>query len=241
MDNGMVGALALMGVFFLATFIQGATGFGSALVAMPLLISLLGLDVAAPLFALQLLIVESLMIAHYRKSLSLKDIRPLVIGTLLGTGVGILIVDYLNQEVVLTGLGVFILAYVGYVVLNMRPMPLRGVGWAYGFGFIAGALNGAYNTAGPPYVVYGQSQAWAPVVFKTNLQTLFLLAIIFVIGGHLLVGNYTATVLEAAVIALPGSLLGMVAGISLDRYIRPEAFNRVVLVVLFLIGLNLLR
>ncbi|NJN64506.1 MAG: hypothetical protein HC882_06225 [Acidobacteria bacterium] len=37
------------------------------------------------------------------------------------------------------------------------------------------------------------------------------------IGGHLLVGNYTATVLEAAVIALPGSLLGMVAGTSRDR------------------------
>ena len=51
--------LALMVAIFFAIFTQSLTGFGSALISMPLLVGLLGIQIAAPLVALVGLISES--------------------------------------------------------------------------------------------------------------------------------------------------------------------------------------
>jgi hypothetical protein len=60
-------ALPLVLICFAAFFTFGMTGFGSALIAMPLLVPMLGVKVAAPLVALCGVSAEVVLILRYRK------------------------------------------------------------------------------------------------------------------------------------------------------------------------------
>ncbi|MBL8157483.1 MAG: sulfite exporter TauE/SafE family protein, partial [Anaerolineae bacterium] len=52
--------------------------------------------------------------------------------------------------------------------------------------------------------------------------------------------HYNPSVLQTALMGLPVMLVGLVVGWSLDRYINPETFRKLVLVLLVLIGLRLI-
>lgn len=109
-----------------------------------------------------------------------------------------------------------------------------------GFGFVAGLLSGAYNTSGPPVVIYGNCRQWLPAEFKCNLQGFFLLNSAAVIATHALSGNFTRPVWQAYSLALPAIGLGLVAGFTLDKRIEPAVFRKIVLLLLIVLGVRLL-
>src|SRR5690242_2049093 len=67
-ENCMI-ELTLLGIITLAMFVQGAAGFGSALIAMPIIIQLLGLKVAAPTFALVAQTAGIIVLIRYRQNI----------------------------------------------------------------------------------------------------------------------------------------------------------------------------
>lgn len=75
-------------IMILAGLIQGLTGFGSALVSMPVLVQTLGLAVAAPMFAVAVLFSEIAMMARYRHSFSVGRVWRLVAASVLLIPVG---------------------------------------------------------------------------------------------------------------------------------------------------------
>jgi len=163
----------IAGIVLLAVFTQAVTGFGLALVSMGLLAQTLGVQVAAPLIALTAAPLELIVLVRHRRSLNLSAVWRLALGSMIGIPIGLLGVRYLNEKVVLVVLGVVIIAYALYALRTPKLPELKESGWAYGFGFLAGILGGAYNTAGPPTVLYGSSRQWSPAEFKTNLQGFF--------------------------------------------------------------------
>lgn len=64
-------AALVFAVVFLAVFTQSLTGFGLALVSMPLLTMVLGIQTAAPLVALVALAAEIVLLIYYREALNL--------------------------------------------------------------------------------------------------------------------------------------------------------------------------
>jgi hypothetical protein len=136
-------------------------------------------------------------------------------------------------------LGCVVLAYASYALLVPRMPRLSRPGWAFGFGLIAGMLTGAYNTGGPPYVIYGTTQRWEVSEFKANLQSLFLVGSITVIIAHLSHDNITPDVLRYFLLALPSIGIGLLAGFYLERFINPLVFRNVVLVLLLFLGFSL--
>ena len=141
--------LMIAGVVFLATLVQSLTGFGSALVAMPFLIAVLGLQVAVPLFAVIFLIFEFVLIIHFRDSIRLDTVLRISIPAAFGIPLGIIGLRVVDERIMLGALGFVVLCYSIYGLFNYRFPDLRSPYWAYGSGFLAGLLGGAYNTSGP--------------------------------------------------------------------------------------------
>jgi hypothetical protein len=139
-----------------------------------------------------------------------------------------------------TILGVIVLAYGLYALISPQLPRLEGRGWPFGLGLIAGLLTGAYNTGGPPLIIYGTSQRWSPREFKANIQSLFLVASLGVITGHSAVGNMTGHTLRLALITIPAVMIALVAGRIAERYINPPAFRRAVLALLIVLGATLI-
>jgi uncharacterized membrane protein YfcA len=222
-----------------AALTQRLTGFGSGLIPMAILPGWVGIRTVTPLVALITATVDMLMLGRYRAQIRPRAVYPLLAGMAFGIPLGILALRRLDERVVLGALGVVISLYALYALFGFRLPRPNGRPWAWGVGFLAGLLGGAYNTSGPPLIVYGQAQEWPPDEFKANLQTLFIFNDGLVIAGHLLAHNITGVVARAYLIALPALVGGFLIGGRLDRFLNPDRFRMLVLVLLLVLGLRL--
>ncbi|MBL8160395.1 MAG: sulfite exporter TauE/SafE family protein [Anaerolineae bacterium] len=236
----MTPSIAIAIIVFLAILTQAIAGSGLALIAMPLLVEILDPLTAASLVALMAITTQLIMLARYRQSLSAQGLWRLMVGSLLGIPIGIYALSQLDEQVILTVLGLVLISYVAINLFTLPLPPFRNANWGFGFGFLSGMLGGAYNTGGPPFVIYGLSQKWEPQRFKANLQLLLMVNSFTVVMAHLVAGHYTSEVLQNYLLALPMILLGAFTGFWIDRYINEVVFRRVVLVVLLIIGLRML-
>ncbi len=227
-------------VIFLGVFTQSLTGFGVALVSMAILPALIGIESASPLVALVALLLEGVLLMRYRRAFNLRVIGPLVLAAYLGIPLGVLALSQVDRNLILKILGSVIAGYAFYGLFNFRLPTLSHPAWKYLAGFLAGLLGGAYNTSGPPVVIYGSCQDWAPSEFKTNLQGFFLFTDLFIVANHAWRGNLSESVGMYFVWAIPAILLGVWAGVSLDRYIKPDVFRKLVLVLLVILSLRLI-
>ncbi len=227
-------------IVFLAIFTQSVTGFGLALVSMPLLVAVLGIQTAAPLVALIALVAELILLIYYREALNLQVVWRLAIASVLGVPLGVWALRNVDEQLVLTILGLIVGGYALYALLNLRLPTIQQPAWAYGAGFLAGILGGAYNTSGPPVIVYGNCRRWPPAEFKSNLQGFFLLNSGLIVGTHLLANNFTADVWHGTLVALPAVATGIVAGLLLSKRISAPAFRKIVLWLLLVLGVWLI-
>lgn len=224
----------------LAIFVQSFVGFGFALISMPLITPALGLKVSAPLIALLGGTAELILLVGLREAVTLGEMGTLTLASLFGTALGILALRHVPETLLLPVLGLILLGYALYNLLRFRLPPLRAAFWPWLLGGLAGALGGAYNTSGPPVILYGHARGWEPDQFKGNLQGFFFVNNLFVLTGHWLGGLLTAEVWRLYLQALPALLLGIVGGLWLGRRIPARQFRQVVLIGLALLGLRLL-
>jgi uncharacterized protein len=227
-------------VVFLGCFTQSLTGFGVALVMMAVLPSLVGLKVATPLVALTAIVLEALMLIRYRAALQFRSILGLLVSSLVAIPVGVFYFRRLDEGIALSILGFVLTAYALYALIGFRLPALSHPTWAWGFGLAGGLLGGAYNTSGPPVVVYGNCRRWSPQEFKSNLSGYFLVNSVIVVSTHWLGGNFTPDVTSHFLLALPALFLGFLLGQGMDRWLNPELFRKTVLVLLVILGVRLM-
>ncbi|MEZ4670725.1 MAG: sulfite exporter TauE/SafE family protein [Anaerolineae bacterium] len=232
--------LVIVPILFVSFLVFGLTGFGSALIAMPLLIPLLGVDAATALVAIVSLVAQVLMLVRYRDSISVSTVWRLVLASLVAIPVGLTAVHYLDGRVVLLLLGCVLVGYGVYGLLRPRLPEIKNPRWAFAFGFAGGFLSGAYNTGGPPVVIYANLLRWSPSQFKSNLGGAFLLNSVVVVTAHVASGHFTSTVMQDSVLALPATLVGVFVGWWLEKLINPYTFSKLILILLIIIGLRLI-
>ena len=223
-------------IIFAGTFVNSVAGFGLALVAMPFLISLLGLKNAVPLMALIGLSVLFFLSIRFRRALSFGMVWRLLAASLVAIPFGVQILGQVPEIITLTFLGVVIVLYVLYRAFKL-PMPaLSNPNWAFLFGAIGGLLSGAYSTSGPPIVTYADARRWSPDEFRSNLSAYFFTNTIFTIIVHYFSGNLTGLVIQSWLLALPFMAAGLAAGYYMDRFINQDRFSKIVFILLFILG-----
>jgi uncharacterized membrane protein YfcA len=228
--------LLTIAVLFVAAFVRSALGFGDALVAMPLLALLVGLQVATPVVAFAASTIGiTILLGHWR-SVDVSSTWRLVAASLVGIPFGLVLLELAPEAYVKAALGALLILYGLYSLIAPRLPVVQGNWAAYVFGFVAGVLGGAYNTNGPPVVVYGALRRWPPEHFRATLQGCFLLTGLMILAGHGVAGLWTREVLRLYLYSLPAILLAIYLGAKLNRRIARETFSRAVYVFLIVMG-----
>jgi hypothetical protein len=233
-------SLIIVSFVFLGCFTQSLTGFGVALVMMAVLPSILGLQAATPLVALVGIVLEILMLIRYRATLRFRSIAGMLVASVMAIPFGVLYFRRLDEGIALFVLGLIIAMYALYALIGFRLPELKHPVWAWSFGFLGGLLGGAYNTAGPPVVVYGNCRRWSPQEFKSNLTGYFIVGSLVVVSTHWASGNFTPGVWFNFLISLPALFLGFFLGQGMDKWLNPELFRRIVMVLLIVLGARLM-
>lgn len=228
--------LGVLVVVFLATFARSAVGFGNALVGMPLLTLLLGIRTATPLMGLLAVAMSLVILWDSWREMDLDAAWRLVLASFVGMPLGIWALKHLPAAIVTGGLGVLLAGFGLYALTRPVLPPLKKPHWVYVCGGVAGALGAAYNTNGPPVVVYGALRRWPATRFRATLQGFFLPSSFAISLSHGLGGLWDRQVLVLFGLSLLPMLLAVVAGGWVNRQIAPERFTRLLYGILIGLG-----
>ncbi len=232
--------LWIVTIVFLAAVLQSLTGFGFALVVMPLVTLVIDLQTAAPLIALAGLTAYAVNLVRFRGAVNLGEVARLGVASALGIPIGIWALVRVDELAINRAMGAILVAYAAYALL--RPVTAHRLvrWWAYPAGFLAGCLGGAYNTPGPPVVVYGSLQQWPKDEYRAILQSLFFINGVLIVGSHLLARHLVPQVWVLYAWAAPALLVGLWTGARLDRRVDQERFRRLVTAMILVLGASLL-
>ncbi len=232
--------LALVIAVFVAALLQSLSGFGFALIVMPLATLVLGVQTAAPLVALAGLTLYTINLVRYRQAINPGELLRLCAASVVGIPVGIWLLYSVDEVIVMRILGLILVAYAAYAFLQPRTPRSLSQRWGYPAGFLAGCLGAAYNTPGPPVVMYGSGRQWPKDQFRAVLQALFFVNATLVVASHAIAQRLTIDVLTLYLYALPALTLGIVLGARVDQRMNPETFRLLLSVMILIMGLVLL-
>ena len=125
----------------IAAFVRGVSGFGAALIVMPVLSGLTSIYTAAPLVAILGLTNDALLCLYYRRAFDWSIVLKLWIGSVLGIPLGFVILRFFPSSWMLLSLGLLIGAYAVYALFDSVMPVLRSKVWMYGTGFLGGAVH----------------------------------------------------------------------------------------------------
>lgn len=230
----------IVSIMFLATFVQCTFGFGNALVAMPILaLMAVPLPFASPLVAMVSMSVTVLIVIADWRHVEFGAAGRLVAGAVFGIPFGLWLLTHGDERIVKGVLALVIFSFAVFSLIHPRRLHLQNDRLGYGFGWIAGILGGAYNTHGPPLVIFGFLRQWTAKQFRATLQGYFLLAGTLVLAGHAASGLWTDDVVRHYLYCLPLTASAFLLGSFLSRKLPPERFQRAVHYALLLIAFSL--
>ncbi len=227
-------------IFLGAGFVQGLTGFGSALVAMPLLAFLMNVKTAVPLCMLNGLVITGYLSWRLRSHMQSRRIVPLIIGSLPGVATGALLLVRVDADIIRRLIAALLIFYSIYSLL-IRPRALDpGPAWAYVAGFLTGAIGAALSAGGPPAIIYTSLTSWSKEEIKATLTGFFVVNGVVTAVVHAVGGLTTAEVLGYFWVTAPAVFCGTVLGSLTTGFISRELYIRLILGFLLLMGVMML-
>lgn len=228
-------------IILAAYFIRGISGFGSGLIAVPLLAHFLPLTFVVPLILVTDFSASVVLGAHTRKHARWDEVRPLLPFSVLGVVAGTTLLIHLPKTLLLTTLGLFVLLFGAHNVLNLHGTRTVSRLWAAPAGLVGGTVSALFGTGGPPYVIYLNHRLRDKGELRATFSLLFLIEggvrlTIFILAGLLL----ETSLLFAILAALPLVAVGLWLGNHVHLGIAPQAMQRLVGVLLVVAGVSLL-
>jgi uncharacterized membrane protein YfcA len=227
-------------IVFAAFVVFGITGFGSTLIAVPLLAHLFPLKFVVPFFVILDCIGAFNMGLRLRADLMRRETALLLPFLAAGILAGVWLLVRVSPELLIGGLGVFVVIFgASYVIKSGRGMPLPHWSGAP-IGLIGGATSAMFGIGGPLYVFFLTGRKAAPAQIRATMPVIFMFTTVARILMFALAGLYSPAALIAAVALLPVMALGIWAGHHLHLNLSRETVIRVIGALLVLSGISLI-
>jgi uncharacterized membrane protein YfcA len=234
-------------VVFLTHFQNSITGFGSAALALPFLVLLIGLEVAVPALIVLGWLIAVLIVVQSWRQIVWREYATIVVLTLIGMPIGVWISGVLPEFALKMVLAVFMMAVGahGLIVHLAQSKPEAKSGartkWLLsGFLPLGGIVQGAFGTGGPLIIIYATKALRDKGVFRVTLCLLWATINPIVIAMRWAAGHrLDADAFKVVGICLIPMLLGLALGSRAHHRVNEVTFRRIVYTVLILSGIML--
>jgi uncharacterized protein len=219
----------LLAVTLTASLARGFSGFGAALIFIPLASALLGPKVAVPLLLVTDGVMAAGMIPNAVRQADRREVLTMALGALIGVPAGTWLLTTLDPLTLRWGI----------VALAAVMLALLLSGWRYTgrprppltvlVGLISGFFSGAAQVGGPPVVAYWLGGTIPAKTVRANI--VFYFAITTAIGavGYVSGGLITRQTLLLALIIAPVYGLGTWVGSRMFGLASDQTFRRICL------------
>ncbi|MEQ9609753.1 MAG: sulfite exporter TauE/SafE family protein [Kiloniellaceae bacterium] len=213
----------------LAGLVRGFSGFGAAMVFVPLASVLKGPEVAVPLlFLVDSLATLPITVASFRRC-TWAEVLPLLAGATVTIPLGVALLvaaDPLVMRWIISLLSLTAVLALAAGWRLRRQLPLLGTA---AVGAAAGVTGGAASLAGPPLVLFWLGGQSSPAQVRDNIYAIF--GLLGVVTGLTLWlnGLLTLAVLREALVLLPAYVLAIFAGARLFPHASEGLYRKAAL------------
>lgn len=223
--------VAVIAVVAIASAVQSITGFGFALLAVPLLSFVIDAKSAVVVSTSLSFFTSSWLARKEWASCDRRSAARMILGSALGSPVGLLVLEVASTRALRFGLAGMIAVF---LVISLRGFRIErtSFGTDLFFGTVSGVLNTSLSTNGPPLVMVLHARDLSPAVFRATLAFVFTAANTIAIVLFTASGRYDTDTLRTLAVAAPSLVVGIIAGHRAGRRVPIAAFRRVVLSLL---------
>lgn len=232
-------AVPLIGL--LAYVILGISGFGSALVTIPLLVHFLPLQSVVPLVVIVDFLATASNGLRFREHVEVAELKLVIPCAIAGILSGVTLLATLPKHAALVLLGLFVTGYGLYRLATKQSTRPVSHWWGIPAGLIGGLIGGLFGVGGPIYATYMSARIHDPARLRATLSAVFSLSTGLRIAVYFAAGLLLQSeVWWAFLLLVPSMPVGLAIGHRLHSRLTPQQVGRFISVLLVASGVSLL-
>lgn len=234
----MIGFEILVAVFaaFAAGTISGLTGFGLALISVPILLFVFEPRTVVLMSAVMSVVICAEIVRDSFREADRKIVAALILPSFVGVVMGAEILRVVDPLYIRLFVGAFVVVSAG---LLLREIRLPGARTRWGpvvAGWTSGALSTSTGLAAPPIVLLLASRDYAKHSFRGTSAFYFLFMSVFGLVVLAARGLVEAGDIPISLLLVPAALLGKALGTRILKHISESAFRKLTLLFVFVTG-----
>jgi len=222
-----------------ASFAQSLSGFGFALLSVPLMTLVVSPRDAVIISTIIGATSTSIQAVLDRKHLDWPLAKRLSIASYIGMPFGLGAFLFVSETGLRFSLGIVVLVAT-FLLLRGFRLHDEQHHYDWSLGIVAGLLATSTSTNGPPLVFLMQARQMSPATFRATINTVFALSNIGALALFLSAGKVTSQNLTGVAVALPSLGVALSLGYIVRRYVSAERFKYLVIVLLFLSSVSVM-
>jgi uncharacterized protein len=218
---------AAVAVAALSGFVRGFSGFGSALVYIPLIAAIYEPRIAAPTLLLIDLAGSAPFTIREFKRCNWREVAPTTTAAALAVPLGVMALVLIDPIVLRWFIAVLVLGLLAVLASGWRYHGKPTLPVSIGVGLFAGFGSGAVQIAGPAVIIFWLGGASDAVTVRANLMVFFFLMDFITGAAYVAQGIITTDILALSVLLGIPFILAMWAGARWFHGASETAYRRV--------------
>ena len=211
----LTAAIAICVIAFVSGTARGFSGFGSALIFMPLASSMAAPQLVAALLLIIDFVAAMPLIPNAWKQADRKATAVIVFGALIGVPIGTYFLTVLDPVTTRWIISVFVFALLLLLLSGWRYRGKEHAAISVGIGGLSGFCSGLAQTGGPPIVGYWLGRPVASSIARANIMLFFGASDFFSVVSYSLTGLITSDAILFSLAVGPIYAIGVWLGAQL--------------------------
>jgi uncharacterized protein len=223
-------------------FVNGLTGFGTGLTAMPIWLFAVAPATAAQLAAAGGVAGQLTTLRSIWGQINLRTVAPYIVAGLVGVPIGVRLLPLIDPVTFKLGVGCGIVLYCLIMQFAAARMQVKSTSRAAeaAVGFLGGVGAGIAGLAGPPLIIWAASRGMGKDEKRALFQTFNLTILVAMLAASAVNGLIGWPFLRALMISLPATLIAARLGHWVYARLNQRRFDALVLLLLAASGLMLI-
>lgn len=223
-------------------FVNGLTGFGTALSGLPMWLQALEPRVAAQLASACSVVGHLATVREIYREADWRRLAPMLVAGLIGVPIGTTLLPLIGLAAFKLAVGVILVAYCSFMLLAAGRIRVKsgGRGAEAAIGLAGGVLGGLAALSGVLPTVWASLKGWPKGERRALFQAFNMTVLTAMLVASFMQGMIERSSIVALGLAIPGTLAGNWMGVLLYRRLDDVRFDQIVLAVLLLSGLGLI-
>lgn len=226
-----------IGIAALAGLVRGFSGFGSALIYVPLISAVYGPRVAAPTLLLIDTISSLPFAIHAMPQCNWREVTPVTSAGAVALPLGVAALVYVDPLILRWFISALVLIAVTALAAGWRYRGRPTLAASLGVGVVAGFGGGAVQIGAPPLLVYWLGGQNSAATVRANIMVYFIMQGTLSVLAYIYGGLFTAQTLALSILfGVPFAVL-LAVGARWFHGTSDQLYRRVAYIIIAVSGL----